>query len=872
MASRSVDVDANDCLGDETIAAVLEGALLEDAADRARAHLGSCDACRRLVSAAVDAGVADSRIADVVANRASHDGMSAGEIAPGSLVSGKYRIESLLGEGGMGRVFSARQLDLNRLVALKVLRPELAEDPIALKRFQREALLLASLMSEHVVRVYELGQLTTGEPYIALELLQGEDLGEILRRGVCPIDLVSSWAIGACEALAEAHALGIVHRDVKPENLFLARARTADGSGQRLKVLDFGLAKLAASRAGFTAMTADGLILGSPRYMAPEQILGARDVDARADVWSLGATVYHLLAGTPPFANRALDKLLASILEGPVAPLHTQRPDAGAELAAIVHRCLAKDPAARFSSAIELKAALERARDPSAHVQGKGMVVDGRYDLVELVGEGGQGAVYRATQRPLGREVAIKLLRGDARTAPALRDRFVREAAIVQRLEHPNTVRMFDFGVTDSGAPFMVFELVRGRTLEAEIHRGPLTTARVARIAAQVLKALMEAHAHGIVHRDVKPANVVLADHAGEPDFVKLLDFGVARSNDDRGGPALTREGQLVGTPRYMAPEQVAGMASDARSDLYALGLVMAEALTGAPVYQGDSFMAVCAQQASAAPVPLSPEVLGGVLGRVIARATQKAPSARFGSARDMLEMLESAMAGVAMTVSTAPFAPGPHRRSAPPSAAPWPPPLAGATTAPSAITTATAHIRPTEPPARSGGVVLAVLGIALALLAAMGAAALIVVWKLSATPMAATPAGSASSGGRLAMLDEERLKDRLQQQGWAVSTVTRQDFGTCKFVDFVVRDPTGIAGNVSFFFDCTTDATAKSEAARVRKVWPRSWTIAEGDRVLCVAVNEEHKLGPDEDESRDLFEGLVTGRAPSRDPADASP
>ena len=872
MAPRSLDVGVAGCLGDETIAAVLEGALPEDAAQNARAHLGSCDACRRLVSAAIDAGVFGVPPTESFtrSHAMAHENQP---IAPGALVSGKYRIERLLGEGGMGRVFSARQLDLERRVALKVLRPELAQDPDALGRFQREALVMASLMSDHVVRVHELGQFATGEPFLVMEMLEGEDLGEILERGPVPIELAVSTMLAACEALSEAHGLGVIHRDIKPQNLFWAHARTNDASDRRLKVLDFGLAKLAASRPGFIAMTADGLILGSPRYMAPEQIQGSRNVDARADIWSLGATLYHLLAGTPPFAHRHLDKLLTSILEGPAPePLLTRRPDAGAAIAAVVHRCLETDPAARFASAADLAGALRHARE--APVQRAGMTLDGRYDLVELLGEGGQGAVYRAKQRPLGREVAIKVLRGDVLAAPELRERFTREAAIVQSLEHPNTVRMYDFGVAESGAPFMVFELVRGRTLEAEIQRGPLLPARVARIATQVLKALMEAHARGIVHRDVKPANVLLTDHAGEPDFVKLLDFGVARANDERGGAALTKDGQLVGTPRYMAPEQVAGAPVGVGCDLYALGLVMSEALTGQPVYQGESAMAVYAQQVSAARVPLSREVLACPLGHVIGTATEKALASRFASARDMLQMLEGAMSGMAPTV-IAPYV-TPWVSHPPPAMAPPYPHLA--TTAPSAVTTNTAHVRQTESAARSGvGILIAVIGIALALFATMGAATFIVWKKLSASTLMA-PAGAPgatapslpSAGDRLAMLDEQRLRDRLTEQGFAISTVTRQDFGTCKFIDLVVRDSSGMAGNVSLFYECTTSMTASSEAARIRKVWPRSWTVAEGDRVFCVAVNEEHELGANERHSRRLFEGLVTGRAwGSKDEAD---
>ena len=162
-------------------------------------------------------------------------------------------------------------------------------------------------------------------------------------------------------------------------------------------------------------------------------------------------------------------------------------------------------------------------------------------------------------------------------------ERFVREATLVQTLDHPNTVRLFDFGVDEGGFPFMAFELLRGVTLEDEIAKAPLSPERVARIATQVLKALMDAHARGIIHRDIKPSNVFLVDFAGEKDFVKVLDFGVARrAVESTAQPKITSDGEIVGTPAYMAPEQVKDEPIGPATDLYSLGLVIAEALTGA--------------------------------------------------------------------------------------------------------------------------------------------------------------------------------------------------------------------------------------------------------------------------------------------------
>ena len=288
-----------------------------------------------------------------------------------------------------------------------------------------------------------------------------------------------------------------------------------------------------------------------------------------------------------------------------------------------------------------------------------GQVIAGRYELVELLGQGGHGAVYRAIQRPLGREVAIKMILIEAIYADGMLERFAREAALVQRLEHPNTVRLFDFGTTELGLPYIVFELLRGRTIEQELARGTLTPFRVGRVATQVLKSLMEAHALGIVHRDIKPSNVLLVDYSGETDFVKVLDFGVARriktAGDDKEKPGITHDGQIIGTPSYMAPEQIRGAAVGPQADLYALGLVMAEALTGTQIYGGDTAMQIWIKQTSDEKVPLPHVVLGSVLGPVIARATAKSVSERYPSAAAMREDLEKLL--VAASAATDPLA-----------------------------------------------------------------------------------------------------------------------------------------------------------------------------------------------------------------------
>lgn len=277
-----------------------------------------------------------------------------------------------------------------------------------------------------------------------------------------------------------------------------------------------------------------------------------------------------------------------------------------------------------------------------------GKIIAGRFRIETKLGEGGYGSIYAATQLDLGRRVAMKLLNPDVLVRESAVQRFLREAKLVQGLSHPNIVRLFDHGRMEDGAPFIVYELLNGRSVEQVLASdGPLTAARVAKTSAQVLKALMEAHSYRIVHRDIKPANLFMCSYAGEQDFIKVLDFGIAAAATEDGS-SITREGMTVGTPAYMSPEQVLGQAIDGRSDLYALGLVMAEMLVARPVYYGAGGMAVAMQQIAKEPTPLLHEVLMSPLATVIRRATAKDAEQRFGSAGEMLAAVEVVMRDIA--------------------------------------------------------------------------------------------------------------------------------------------------------------------------------------------------------------------------------
>ena len=278
-------------------------------------------------------------------------------VREGDLLAGKYRVERVLGIGGMGIVVAARHEQLDQRVAIKFVRDEALGNEEAVERFLREARSAVKLKSEHAAKVLDVGTLASGAPYMVMEYLEGSDLAAVLAdRGPLPIEEAADYIVQACEAVAEAHAAGIVHRDIKPHNLFLARTV---GESTRVKVLDFGVAKSLISSGGAGALTQTRSMLGSPLYMSPEQMRSSRDVDARSDVWALGVVLFELLTQRWPYEAETMPELCLKVVTDPPQSLAELRPDAPPEMVAIVERCLAKDPAKRFANAAELAGALE---------------------------------------------------------------------------------------------------------------------------------------------------------------------------------------------------------------------------------------------------------------------------------------------------------------------------------------------------------------------------------------------------------------------------------------------------------------------------------------------------------------------------------
>ncbi|MFO0615436.1 MAG: serine/threonine-protein kinase [Polyangiaceae bacterium] len=271
-------------------------------------------------------------------------------IAPGTILAGKYRVAKVLGQGGMGVVVEAHHIQLDDRVALKFLLPEYATHPEASERFLREARAAVKIKSEHVARVSDVGTLDTGAPYMVMEYLEGSDLSSILvKNGPLPLQDAIDYLLQACEAINEAHGYGIVHRDIKPANLFVTKR--PDGSAL-VKVLDFGISKT--TGAGVDGLTRTTATMGSALYMSPEQMRQSRSVDHRSDIYSLGITLYELLAGKQPFYANTLPELCAEVLTGNPTPLRDVRGDLPPEFGPILEKSYARAVEQRCQTVTEL--------------------------------------------------------------------------------------------------------------------------------------------------------------------------------------------------------------------------------------------------------------------------------------------------------------------------------------------------------------------------------------------------------------------------------------------------------------------------------------------------------------------------------------
>ncbi len=421
-----------ECLDEETILTFVKGDLPAEKRARAQDHIATCDECRVLVSAVARSSFVDleeqpksldpARLVITATELADSGkgGPPSAPVRPGDVLAGKYVVDGILGAGGMGVVVSARQTQLDRRVAIKFLLPVACEVPGAVARFLREGKAAARITSEHVARVIDTGMLDGGAPYLVMEYLEGADLSALTtEKGRLPWQDAVEYVLQACEAIVEAHSLGIVHRDLKPANLFLTKR--ADGS-PLVKVLDFGISKIeGGSRRDLTTAS---MLMGSPRYMSPEQMLSAKEVDARTDVWALGVILYELVTGKPLWDADTVHGLSALIATAPAPMLRTEQPEAPPELESAIARCLTKSRDERLGGVADLALALEPVAPPGAKASIERILKVARRERPALASATPAAPAASASKSPallIGAGVFVLLLVGVAMNVTAIK-------------------------------------------------------------------------------------------------------------------------------------------------------------------------------------------------------------------------------------------------------------------------------------------------------------------------------------------------------------------------------------------------------------------------------------------------------------------
>ncbi len=547
----------------------------------------------------------------------------------GRIVEGKYSVLREIGSGTIFTVYLAVNQISNEVVALKVLRDALAGNGQFLARLRREATLLEELDSPYVARILDYGD-DQGRIFVVQEYIPGRSLDQILKEDG-PLDVERALGIiqQVAQCVADSSGVGLIHRDLRPENIVLT-------SGFSAKVLDYGVAVAL----DLVRLRLSGAV-GLPLYVAPELAMGSSG-DVRADVYSLGVVLFELLTGRTPFLGEEASAVILGHLQAPAPSVQSVNSDISPAVDRLVARCLAKEPQERYLPLDLVRAIADLLGEVEVGPGVEGALAGhtlGRYQLLERVGRGGMAAVYKAYQSGLDRYVAIKVLPVYLAHDPRFLGRFRREARAIAQLNHPNILPVHDFG-REGDLTYIVMKYVEGGTLK-DLLGQPLPLARTVEIVSQVAAALDHAHGQGIVHRDVKPGNVLMAD----THWPLLSDFGLARIVGT--SVQYSSTGASIGTPDYISPEQAMGQAADARSDVYSLGVMVYEMSTGRVPFEAGTPMGVVIKHITAEPPPptqYNPE-LSWAVEDVIVKALAKEPRDRYQSAGELASALEAASA-----------------------------------------------------------------------------------------------------------------------------------------------------------------------------------------------------------------------------------
>ncbi|MEZ5418259.1 MAG: serine/threonine-protein kinase [Vicinamibacterales bacterium] len=552
-------------------------------------------------------------------------------LTPGHVIDGRYEILGALGAGGMGQVHRARRLALGDEVAIKMLlSPD--GDVDSRERFLRESRASAQLRHPHIVSILDFATDDAGRPFLVMELLSGPSLREEIDTG---------GALGAARtadvlrvvasAVQLAHDHGVTHRDLKPANIVAHRF----ASGERVyKVIDFGLVSVKAPPDA-TRLTLPFTFLGTIAYSAPEQLAGEA-VGPPADQYSLAVVAYEMLTGRRPFDAREPMSLAQLVMKGEPAAASSVRPGLPPGVDLVLARAMARAPGDRWPSVAAFAEALVSALD-AAPEDGDAGGIDGdallsRYDLGEVLGPGRLGStVRRGLHRALGVAVAIRHLRRDGQPQwDAVRARFLQEARTLQ-VRHPHLLHVRDYGEDPSGV-FVVTDLVDGPSLAEVLFGGPLAWARARRMILQMTDAAGALHRHGGLLTGVHPDTIRVTGDA-DADHVVLTSGGVRSLQDVL---STMREPELRGQEAsgqlpYLAPEVLMGRPPDPRTDVFTLGVLAFQLLTGVAPFQAATLPELLGQMLTAAPRPLPPDAAPGDARAAILRCLAPDPLARGG-------------------------------------------------------------------------------------------------------------------------------------------------------------------------------------------------------------------------------------------------